>query len=309
MRKLFQSIESHLVVWVLLVAVVGLLWPTPGQWLAPGISALLALLMLVISLTFDARAVSVVLRHPTKQFLALFLVYVPMSLLGWLTGRWFFGEGPLADGQTLLGMLPTDVSAPLLVLMAQGNVALAAVLNAVNTALAPFIIPFLFLGLTGVELDVPLGNIVAELVLIVLVPTLVGVGLRTRFTTAVARYDSVYAGAGSLLYLLILLAVIGPNAQTILDYGWYAWVIAAAALCLNLAGYAVGMCAKIWISDRKELIAYLFTVSKKEFSIAAAFVAASGLPSEIAIPAVFFAIVQMVTSPLVARLLTRRAQA
>lgn len=309
MRKLFQSVESHLVVWVLVVAVVGLLWPTPGQWLAPGISALLALLMLVISLTFDARAVSVVLRHPAKQFLALFLVYVPMSLLGWLTGRWFFGQGALADGQTLLGMLPTDVSAPLLVLMAQGNVALAAVLNAVNTALAPFIIPFLFLGLTGVELDVPLWNIVAELVLIVLVPTLVGVGLRTRFTATVARYDSVYAGAGSLLYLLILLAVIGPNAQTILDYGWYAWVIVAAALCLNLAGYAVGMCAKIWISDRQELIAYLFTVSKKEFSIAAAFVAASGLPSEIAIPAVFFAIVQMVTSPLVARLLTRRALA
>lgn len=307
MRKLFQSIESHLVVWVLVVAVSGLIWPHLGTWLAPSLSVLLALLMLVISLTFDARAVKVVLRNPAKQVLALFLVYVPMTFLGWLTGRWFFGQGALADGQTLLGMLPTDVSAPLLVLMAQGNVALAAVLNAVNTALAPFIIPFLFLGITGVELEVPLWTIVAELIAIVLLPTLLGVWLRTRFTATVARYDSVYAGAGSLLYLLILLAVIGPNAQTILDYGWYAWVIAAAALCLNMAGYAVGMCAKVWISDRQDLIAYLFTVSKKEFSIAAAFVAASGLPEAIAIPAVFFAIVQMLTSPLVARFLTRHA--
>lgn len=293
--------------WVVIVAVSGLIWPQLGTWLAPSISVLLALLMLVISLTFDARAVKVVLKNPGKQLLALFLVYVPMSFLGWLTGRWFFGQGALADGQTLLGMLPTDVSAPLLVLMAQGNVALAAVLNAVNTALAPFIIPFLFLAITGIELDVPLWTIVAELIAIVLLPTLLGVWLRTRFTASVARYDSVYAGAGSLLYLLILLAVIAPNAHTIVGYGWYAWVIAAAAVCLNMAGYAVGMCAKIWISDRQDLIAYLFTVSKKEFSIAAAFVAASGLPAEIAIPAVFFAIVQMLTSPLVARFLTRHA--
>ena len=305
MRKLFQSIESHLVVWVVVVAASGLIWPVLGAWLASSISLLLALLMLVISLTFDARAVKVVLKNPSKQVLALFLVYVPMSFLGWLTGRWFFGQGALADGQTLLGMLPTDVSAPLLVLMAKGNVALAAVLNAVNTALAPFIIPFLFLGITGVELDVPLWTIVAELIAIVLLPTLLGVWLRTRFTAAVSRYDTIYAGAGSLLYLLILLAVIAPNAHTILDYGWYAWVIAAAALCLNMAGYAVGLCAKIWITDRQDVIAYLFTVSKKEFSIAAAFVAASGLPAEVAIPAVFFAIVQMLTSPVVARLLTR----
>ena len=47
----------------------------------------------------------------------------------------------------------------------------------------------------------------------------------------------------------------------------------------------------------------LFTVSKKEFSIAAAFVAASRLPSEIVIPATFFAVIQMITSPIVAKYL------
>ncbi|MBZ4307410.1 hypothetical protein LAN33_24370, partial [Mycobacterium tuberculosis] len=88
----------------------------------------------------------------------------PMSLAGWLTGRIFFGSGHLAAGQALVGMLPTDVSAPLLVLLARGNVALAAVLNAVNTALSPFIIPFLFLWLTGIELTVPVGAVVLELV-------------------------------------------------------------------------------------------------------------------------------------------------
>ncbi|MTV29014.1 bile acid:sodium symporter family protein, partial [Nitriliruptoraceae bacterium ZYF776] len=136
---------------------------------------------------------------------------------------------------------------------------------------------------------------VTELVLIVVVPTVIGVWLRTRFLEGVSRFDFVWPALGSVLYLALLLAVVGPNAETILGYGWYALVIALAALALNLFGYAVGMTARIFTKDRGELIAYLFTCSKKEFSIAAAFVAASGLPSEIAVPAAFFAVIQMIT--------------
>ena len=309
MRKILDFIENNLLLLAVLTTALGLLVPTVGITLETGISPLLALLMLVISLTFDAKAVQIVFRKPGRQLWAFGLVYGPMSLAGWLTGRAFFGSGPLAAGQTLVGMLPTDVSAPLLVLLARGNVALAAVLNAVNTALSPFIIPFLFLWMTGIELHVPVLAVVTELVLMVVVPTVIGVWLRTRFLEGVSRFDFVWPALGSVLYLVLLLAVVGPNAETILGYGWYALVIALSALALNLIGYAVGMIAKLFAEDRSELIAYLFTCSKKEFSIAAAFVAASGLPSEIAVPAAFFAVIQMITSPIAAKILASRQQA
>lgn len=307
-RRVGAAIESNLLWLVIGTTVLGLLAPSLGRALATGISPLLALLMLMISLTFDASAVRLVLKRPGYQLLALALVYGPMSLAGLLTGRLFFGAGPLALGQTLVGTLPTDVSAPLLVLLARGNVALAAVLNAINTALSPFIVPALFLLLTGVELEVPLGIVIAELVATVLLPTLVGVGLRTRFPGAVRRFDPLYSAGGSIVYLALLLAVLGPNAASILAYGWYALVVAAAALTLNLIGYAFGATARWFVPDPKDRIAYLFTVSKKEFSIAAAFVAASGLPAEIAIPAAFFAVVQMLTSPVAARVLVARSK-
>jgi len=303
MKKLLLFIESKLIWFVIVVAVVGLVFPILGEFLGSSIGSLLALLMFVISLTFDVHAVQLVLNKPSRQIWALGLVYGPMSLAGLLTGRIFLGSGSLAAGQTLLGTLPTDVSSPLLVLMARGNVALAAVLNAVNTALSPFIVPLLFLWLTGIQLEVPLGSIIFELVMIVLLPTVVGVCLRTKFSQFFERYDSAYAGLGSIVYLLILLAVIGTNAETIIGYGWFAFVIAGAALSLNLIGYLVGMASRIFTTNRQDIITYLFTVSKKEFSIAAAFVAASGLPSEMAIPAAFFAVIQMITSPLVAKIL------
>lgn len=309
MRYLFGLAENNLLLLVVATAVLGLFVPSLGMAVEPSISPLLAILMLVISLTFDAEDVKIVARKPGRQLWALCLVYGPMSLAGWLTGRAFFGSGPLAAGQALVGMLPTDVSAPLLVLLARGNVALAAVLNAVNTALAPFIIPFLFLLLTGVQLNVPVGAVVLELALVVLVPTVVGSGLRTRFPKAVSKLDFAYPALGSILYLILLLAVIGPNAETILGYGWGAVLIALAALLLNLIGYAVGAVSKLFAEDQEEVIAYLFTTSKKEFSIAAAFVAASDLPSEIAVPAVFFAVIQMITSPIAAKILASKQRA
>eukprot|EP00873_Tetraselmis_striata_P031440 jgi/Tetstr1/451704/TSEL_038740.t1 len=309
MQKALAFVENNLLLLAVVTAALGLLVPSLGMVLESGISPLLALLMLVISLTFDAHAVKLVFRKPSRQLWALGLVYGPMSLAGWLTGRLFFGSGPLAAGQTLVGTLPTDVSAPLLVLLARGNVALAAVLNAVNTVLSPFIVPILFLLLTGIELQVPIGAIIMELVLIVVLPTVIGVYLRTRYPEAVGRHDGLYPALGSVLYLLLLLAVVGPNAETILGYGWFALLIALAALTLNLIGYAVGSIAKVFVADRQELIAYLFTVSKKEFSIAAAFVAASGLPSEIAVPAAFFAVIQMITSPIAAKILASRGPA
>lgn len=302
-KKVFAFVESNLLFLTVAMAALGLFASSLGEILATAIGPLLALLMLTVSLTFDALAVKLVFQKPSRQMWALGLVYGPMSLAGWLTGRLFFGPGPLAAGQTLVGTLPTDISAPLLVLLARGNVALAAVLNAVNTLLSPFIVPFLFLFLTGIELQVPVGAVILELTLIVVLPTVVGVYLRTRYKEAVGRHDSLYPGLGSVFYLLLLLAVVGPNAETILGYGWYAIVIALAALTLNLIGYAVGFIAKMFVTDRQELIAYLFTVSKKEFSIAAAFVAASGLPSEIAVPAAFFAVIQMITSPIAAKIL------
>ena len=174
-RNILGVIKNNLLLLAVLTAALGLLVPSAGIALEACISPLLALRMLIISLNFDAKAVQIVFRKPGRQLWATALVYGLMSLAGWLTGRAFFGNGPLAAGQTLVGMLPTDVSAPLVVLLALGNVALAAVLTVMNTTLSPFIIPFLFLWMTGIELKVPVLAVVTGLVLIAVVLSVIGV--------------------------------------------------------------------------------------------------------------------------------------
>jgi bile acid:Na+ symporter, BASS family len=273
------------------------------------VTPLLALLMLAVSLTFDLATLQAVLRRPGVQLLATLLVYGPMSLLAVLIAGAAFGSGPLWLGVILVGTLPTDVSSPLLVWLARGNVALATVCNAVNTALAPLLVPALFLTYTGVALDVPVGALIVELALTVLVPTALGVALRTWRPTPIRRIEPALSATGSLAYLALLLAVIGPNAQRILEAPRTVLLVAAAALALNAGGYLTALATRRLLPDRADRIAMLFTVSKKEFSIAAFVVFASGLPAEVALPAAVYAVVQMLTSPVVARVVARRAGA
>tara|TARA_R110001599_G_scaffold64004_1_gene178259 strand:- start:4186 stop:4533 length:348 start_codon:yes stop_codon:yes gene_type:complete len=106
MSRFLYFVEAHLVWFVIFVAGLGLLFPSSGMFLESSIGPLLALLMFIISLTFDAHAVRIVFRKPSRQLLALGLVYGPMSIAVFLTGRLFFGSGPLAAGQTYLAHCP-----------------------------------------------------------------------------------------------------------------------------------------------------------------------------------------------------------
>ena len=162
---------------------------------------------------------------------------------------------------------------------------------------------------TGVQLTVPVLALMVELLIVILVPTIVGVWVRTRFADRIAPAEPLLSATGSIAYLALLLAVLGPNAQTILDSGSTIALLIAGALILNLAGYALGATVRPWVRNRADRTAFLFTVSKKEFSVAAVVVLSSGLPVEVAIPAAVTAVVQMITSPLAARWLSGRATA
>jgi bile acid:Na+ symporter, BASS family len=302
-------IEDNLVVLVLVTAVVGVTVPRVGTALSGLVTPLLALLMLAVSLSFDLNTLRRVLARPGIQVLATVLVYGPMGVVGFLVAGAAFGSGPLWLGTVLVGVLPTDVSSPLLVWLARGNVALASVANAINTALAPVLVPWLFLAWTGVELDVPVIHLVAELAVTVVVPTIVGVSIRTRLGDRLLRVEPALSATGSLAYLALLLAVVGPNADLIVDQPATVALAAMAGLAINMAGYLLGGLVGRGLSDPGDRIALLFTVSKKEFSIAAFVVFSAGLPTEVALPAVVYAVVQMITSPVVARRLAQRERA
>lgn len=83
-------VESNLVWLVVLVTGLGLVVPALGMRLEPYIGPLLALLMLIISLTFNAQAVRIVLRRPSRQTVAG--DFCRVRLVALLKGAFFVGE-------------------------------------------------------------------------------------------------------------------------------------------------------------------------------------------------------------------------
>lgn len=66
MQKLLSLVENNLLLLAVLAAAFGLFVPSVGIALSGSIEPLLAALMLVISLTFDAHAVKLVLRFASR---------------------------------------------------------------------------------------------------------------------------------------------------------------------------------------------------------------------------------------------------
>ncbi|MDF0726699.1 hypothetical protein PY093_08215 [Cytobacillus sp. S13-E01] len=299
-----RIVENNLLPLVLITTFTALFLPKIGDELKITVSPLLALLMFFISLTFDFNELKDALKKPWIIIISIFLVFIPMSLIGLGIGKLFFNED-LAIGQAIVGSLPTDVSAPLLVYLGKGNVALASVMNGVVTSLSPFILPPLLLFLTGIEFQIPVQGMILELFVIIVIPMFFAVLIRTKLPS-ISKFESVYSFSSSLLYLALVFVVVADSSESILSFSIGMLVLLLLAqLLLNMAGYIIALFTKPIVKRKEDLVAILFTVSKKEFSIAAVIVYTANLPEIMLIPAVFYAVLQMITSPLVVRLLNR----
>jgi BASS family bile acid:Na+ symporter len=196
----------------------------------------------------------------------------------------------LVIGQTIDGSLSADVSAPFLVYLGKGNVALASLMNGIVTGLSPFILPPLLLSLTGVEFQIPMQSIIIELTLVIIVPLFLGVLIRTQFSF-IRTYEPIYSFSSFLLYLGLLFVVVADSSETILSYSiGMILLLFITQLLLNASGYLIGWLTKPVNKSTEDLVAVLFTVSKKEFSIAATIVYTAGLPEAMLNPATFYAV-------------------
>lgn len=287
---------------LVLAVLAGLAVPGWGRALSGAVIPLFALMMFAVSLTFHAGDVGAALTDPLALLVATLAIFVPLPLIARFAAPAVFGPGPLALGFVLLAALPTDISAPLFTAMGRGNTALTAVLNAIVTAASPVILPLWFLALTGLRLQVPVAALVLELVLVVLVPTVGGVTLRT-VRPALGQYDSVWQAAASLVYLLLVGIVVSQDAHNLLRLAPLELVaVVAGVLVVNCLGYLLGL-LPWWVSRRahRDRLAYVLAVGEKEFSVAVAVVYAGGLERGLLVPAVVASILQVVTAAVLAR--------
>ncbi|MFZ0005211.1 MAG: bile acid:sodium symporter [Methanoregula sp.] len=301
--KIFAWITDHLIYFVLGVGIVSFLFPGPGSLFGWIVTPVLALMVLSISMTINVGDLIRVSKYPLVIVWSVILQFVVMALFSILLGRIFLSPmTAMNTGQVLLGSLPADISAPLMISIVEGDTALGIAMLVTAMVLTPFVLPNILTLFGGITLSVPTRYLEVELVGIIIIPLILGIVLN-YYSANVREKRDTWPGLAALCYLLLLFVVVSSNVGTIVSLKEFAFVIIGVEILLNLFGYGLAYLSKrIFKQSRATFLSLLFITSTKEFGIAPAAVSTMELKNTVTIPSVFYAVIQMISAPVVVKI-------
>ncbi len=249
----------------LLAAVLGLVAPSPA--LAARSDLLLALLVLTTALGISFADLAR-LRDHARALAVLSLAPLPLLVgAAWLLGRPF---APLVrDGLLAVGLSSAEVASVGLVALAGADATIALGVVTGSLVLAALVGPLAIGWLSGSAVHVGSGQLLGRFALVVLVPLLVGVVVRSR--SALARRlatpdaERTREGVAALtVAVLVYAALSGTRGAHHLG----------SALLASVAFLVVSAClAGLWRrgnARRGSAVPGAFTIAMRDFAVAAA---------------------------------------
>ncbi|KPF60626.1 bile acid:sodium symporter [Rhizobium sp. AAP116] len=208
-------------------------------------TTLLGIMMMVIMLGMGAsmtwRDFFIAFRKPKGILVGLFSQYLIMPFLGYALALALGLPAGMAAGLILIACMPGGTTSNIFAYFSKGVLALSIMMTTVSTLVAVVTVPFLlsfYSGLAGLGGDyvIPAGN-VAQVLVVLLVPTVLGMFLRKMNANVGATIEMI----GSLLGVVVILFLIGSwvprNYQMLLDTPFPVYI---AAVGIGLTGMLLG---------------------------------------------------------------------
>ena len=183
---------------------------------------ILTLLMFDLGLSLRFEDFGKVFRRPWPVAVALFgqLVLLPAIALGL---AWLFRLPPVFFiGLVLIACCPGGSSSNVFSKLAGGDVALSVTLTALSSIITLFTIPFIMSWATrlvgeSVGITLPVGNLIKQNLVLMLLPVLLGIGIHYAWPKAAEKMDKVLTKLAFPLLLLLITIFYVQHRRTILD--------------------------------------------------------------------------------------------
>lgn len=211
--------------------------------LSPLETTLLGVMMMVImlgmgaSLTFKDFVLA--LRKPAGIGIGLVTTYVLTPLVGVTLATVLQLPPAYAVGLILMACLPGGTTSNIFNYFSKGVLSLSILMTVVSTLFAVVLVP-LSLGLLTANIDgewrVPPGN-VAQVLFVLLVPTVIGMLLRKWNANVGAVIEMVGGLLGVVVILFLIVTWVPRNHQLLATTPWPVY---AGAIGLGLCGFLVG---------------------------------------------------------------------
>ena len=204
---------------------------------------LLGVMMMVImlgmgaSLTFKDFAIA--LRRPVGILVGVVCQYGAMPLLAFLLATALKLPPPYAIGLILMGCMPGGTTSNIFTYFSKGTLSLSILMTMSSTLLAIVMVPltlaFYSSGIEG-QWQIPRENVIQVLV-VLLVPTVLGIGLRKWNANVGAVVEMVGGALGVAVILFLVITWVPRNWQLLLNTGFPVY---AGSIGLGLLGFTLG---------------------------------------------------------------------
>lgn len=202
-----------------------------------GVMMMIIMLGMGASLTFKDFAIA--LRKPAGVGIGLVATYLLTPMLGWLLATALQLPPAYAVGLILMACLPGGTTSNIFNYFSKGVLSLSILMTIVSTLFAVLLVPVTLgifsAGIEG-EWQIPREN-VAQVLLVLLVPTVIGMLLRKWNANVGAVIELVGGFLGIVVILFLVVSWVPRNYMLLATTPWQVYF---GAIGLGVFGFAVG---------------------------------------------------------------------
>jgi BASS family bile acid:Na+ symporter len=260
----------------------------PPSFLVFGSSFLwfFAATMLALGVVLEPADLRTTLRSPHRVALGVLTQYTVMPLLGYAAARLSGFPPALALGFVIVGAAPGAMASNVIVYLAGGALAFSIAMTTVATFLSPLLTPSLVQWLGGAFLPVAFWPLFRTIVWTVLVPLVLGMGIRRLLGRRLEAAEIICPGIASAAIVVICSYAVAVNQERIATVGPRVFLFVVA---VNALGYLAGwFLAILYRFDRRHQLALAIEIGMQNAGLGVA-LALEHFDPETALPGALFA--------------------
>ena len=254
---------------------------------------LFAATMFALGVVLEPTDLDETLKHPKDIGLGVLTQYTLMPILGF-AAAWLSNLPPeLALGFIIVACAPGAMASNVIVYLAGGAVAYSIALTTVATFLSPLLTPTLVKVLGEAFLDIPFWPMMWTILKTVLIPLLLGMGVRRLLGNNLALAKEVAPAVASLAIIIICSYAVAANQARLASVGIN---ILSVVIIVNALGYVLGwQAARLFGFDARHKLTLAIEIGMQNAGLGVA-LALKHFSPETALPGALFAVWCILTS-------------
>ena len=295
-KEIIDLIEQYYPLWVISAVIVGIAFPEI-KILSRYSPILLAIMIGAISLTVTAIDL---VDQDLKAIFIIFLLHLTMPFLAFVLALMFNLPNVFVVGMVLIGTVTPEFATPVITQLSNGDTPLSSSVLLITGFSSIITVPVIVRILIQMSIKLNLTALVVDLVLILLIPMSVGIFLKSWKPKIISKYNQYYSPTATIMLIMLIGIATATNSTFIRSQGLAIFVLFLAVLLMNISGYGLGMFSGQFLDHNKKITA-VYSIGMRDFAVAIALILSSELKPIIALPAVLYGIVEILSSSILVK--------